>query len=380
MKKKKIFIYIHQGILKGGVEKVFHTLLNNLPLEEYNITVLSVMGYLKDDFEIQLYPHVVKRYCLMWDELSKTNRIKRTVQKIHNRIFPSLFKLYLKLKKYDVAIAAQEGSYASFVINNVNAYRKLLWVHNDIQQCHWTLKHFGSVDAEFNCYKQFDKIACVSEVVMDSMKSTIGKLDNLCVCHNPIDTMMIDQKLKEAPPKRPSDTWFVCVGRLANQKGYDRLINVCKRLNDEGYKYNVSILGDGEDHHVLEQMIQNYNITNICLLGTQTNPYRYINTADWFLQTSRHEGFSLALYESAYCKTPIITTEVAGAKECLGESEFGIVTDNSEEGIYKSMKMVLDSPELHKQYLDAIKMRASFVNLSKRIDNIKSLIDGSDGS
>lgn len=377
MKKIKVFIYLHQGILKGGVEKVFYTLLNNISMEMYDITVLSVMGYLSNDFESNLYPQQVTRHCLMWDEFSQTNLIKRIFQKIHNRYFASLYKKIISHKKFDIAIAAQEGFYADFIDRNINAKKKFLWIHNDIELCHWSLKHFGNIDSELKCYQKFNKIICVSEKVRESMQKVFrDKLNNLCVCHNPIDTHIIDEKIHEILPSRPEHTWFICIGRLVHQKGFDRLIKVCDRLNGEGYKYQISILGEGEDHASLDKLLKELKITNVELLGNQSNPFKFLKNADWFLQTSRHEGFGLALYESAYCKTPVITTDVAGARELLGDSEFGIITENSTEGIYKALKYVLDNPQTHEEFKTKIGKKASTISLQNSITEITRILNG----
>ena len=375
MKKKKVFIYIHQGILKGGVEKVFHTLLNNMPMEMYDITVLSVMGYLSSDFDCELYPKSVRRHCLMWDEFSK-NFYKRVCQKIHNRFFPWLYKQYLKYKHYDIAIAAQEGNYARFIFTKVKAKRKVLWIHNDLRVCHWTGYQFNNYHEEASLYRKFDKVICVSSQVAQGMNEVFGKMDNICVCYNPINITEIEHKIKVSLPKHPDVIWFVCVGRLAYQKGYDRLLEVCRRLNEEGYKFHISILGEGEDRHKIEDLIREYHIHNVELCGNQTNPFKYIKAADWFLQTSRHEGFGLALYESAYCGTPVITTDVAGAKELLGDSEYGIVTANSTDGIYLAMKRVLDNTMEQEIFRTKIRKIAKTISMQSRIDEIMHILNG----
>ncbi len=376
MRKKKIIIYIHQCIIKGGVEKVFYNLINNLPMELYDITVLSVMGYLKDDFDSNLYPNYVKRHCLMWDELSKESSLRRIRQKIHNRIFPIWSKFRLKFQRFDVAIAAQEGMYADFVLKNIRAKKKLLWIHNDIAQCHWTQYYWGTTKAERQCYEKFDRIVCVSQAVANSVETVLGAMSNLAVCYNPIDTNEIDDKLKEPLPSRPSvNPWFVCVGRLCYQKAYDRLIEVCHRLNNEGYKYDITILGEGEDRSMLEQMILDRGIENIHLIGNTDNPFIYMKQADWLLLLSRHEGFGMVLHEAAYCQIPIIATNVCGARELLGDSEYGLVVENSPAAIYRVLKDVLDNPEMRQQYVEAVRRRSYFVDLQQRIKNIQKVIE-----
>lgn len=372
MKKKKIFVYIHQCILKGGVEKVYYNLLNNLPEGKYDVTVLSVMGYLSGDINDNLYPSFVRRHWLYYDEWSNKWVVK-LCQRFHNRFFPMLYKWYLKWCHFDVAIAAQEGLYAKFVDEIVKADKKILWIHNDISICHWTEKIFGSIENECACYKKFDNIVCVSESVEDSMNKVFGSLNNLCVRYNPIDTYEIDRKLKEPLPERKEELLFVCVGRLANQKGYDRMFNVCERLNTLGYKYSVWVIGEGEDKSLLKNMMAEKKLKNIKLLGIQSNPYVYMKQADWFLLPSRHEGFGMVLQEALCCGTPIITTLVAGAKELLGESEYGIIVENSEDGIYNGMKSVLDNPELRQKYVEISAKRKSFIDIRKRVSDIECL-------
>lgn len=376
-RKKKVFVYIHQCILTGGVEMVFNRILNHLPAEEYDITILSVMGYLKDDFDAPLFRPGIKRHCMMWDELSKTNPLRRITQKLHNRLFPPLYKFLLRFRKYDIAIAAQEGAYADFVTDHVRADRKFLWIHNDMSVCHWTLQHFGSAEREEECYRRFTRVICVSDKVRQSMAGLFPQLSNLCVAYNPIDTGHIDECLTAPRPARPDAVgpWFVCVGRLADQKGFDRLIRVCHRLQKEGHEFHVTVLGGGADWQKLEQMLSELHVTNISFLGHKSNPFPYIKAADWFLLPSRFEGFPLVLCEAAYCKTPILTTDVAGAKELLGESEYGIVTENSEEGIYRAMKSVLTDQIQHEKYKTAIKKRSGFVNLQNRISAIRAILD-----
>ena len=43
--------------------------------------------------------------------------------------------------------------------------------------------------------------------------------------------------------------------------------------------------------------------------------------------------------------TPVCTVEVSGMKEMLGENnDWGVVTENSEDGLYNGIKRLLDTP------------------------------------
>lgn len=374
MKKKKLFIYIHQSALRGGVEKVFYNLFQNLPDNKYEITVLNYVVYLTNDLKQVKYKGQKKRLWFYYDEIS-TKPFIRFIQRIHNKIMPTLLPVLLKLQKYDIAIAAQEGMYAKFVEKNIRAKKKLLWIHNDMLLCRFTEKHFSSPTEERQCYLQFDKVVCVSESVKDTMLKRFGEMGNLCVCFNPIDTNEIDCLLREGIPNRPKETLFVCVGRLVEQKGFDRLLPICKKLNDEGFRYHVWIIGEGEDRKKLEAYISDNNLSNVELLGYKSNPFIYMKCADWFLCVSRFEGFNMTLQEATYCGTPIITTLCAGAQELLSNNEFGIIVDNSEAAIDSILHSVLSDKEINKTFKKRIMLRKSFVALNERIKRIDGIMD-----
>lgn len=81
---------------------------------------------------------------------------------------------------------------------------------------------------------------------------------------------------------------FVLVDWLI--KGYDRLLDVCERLNIQGYKYSVWIIGEGEDRFLLEKIIAEKQLGNVKLLGLKSNPYIYMKQADWLLLPSRQKA------------------------------------------------------------------------------------------
>lgn len=372
---KKVFIYIHQSILKGGVEKVFYNLFNNLPDGEYQITVLNYCAYLTDDLKSVFYKGQKHRYWFYYDEWS-SKPVKKFFQRVHNKLMPVILPIWLRMQRFDIAIAAQEGMYAKFVDENIRARRKLLWIHNDMMLCRFTEKYFESPQDEKACYEHFDGVACVSDSVRQSMLVRFGEMNNLYVVYNPIDTNEIDIKLEENLPERGKETLFVCVGRLVEQKGFDRLLPICKKLNDEGFKYTVWILGEGSDREKLESYIQKNRLYNVKLLGNQKNPFVYMKQADWILCTSRFEGFNTALQEAAYCGVPIISTETAGTIELLGESQYGIVLENSDQAIEEGMREVLSNKDIRDKYYLAALKRKDFVSLDGRMEKIRLFING----
>ena len=160
-------------------------------------------------------------------------------------------------------------------------------------------------------------------------------------------------------------------------KGYDRLIEVHRRLIDEGVRHRIYILGIGEEQNYLESKIKAYGIENsFVLLGFRENPYSYVENADLYVCSSRREGFSTAVTEALIVGTPVISTDCSGAKELLGENnEYGLVVENSTEGIYQGMKRMLENPEMLKTYKKQAKIRGSFFSREKTVQAVEEMLE-----
>ncbi|MCC0182097.1 glycosyltransferase [Aeromonas hydrophila] len=132
---------------------------------------------------------------------------------------------------------------------------------------------------------------------------------------------------------------FIAVGRLDYVKGFDLLIEICHRLNNEGYdNYQLLIIGEGSDRPHLVRKIEELHTPNVSLLGHLAYPYQYIEAADFVISSSRAEGFSLVILEALLLGTPVIATRTAGSMELMARLGGGVLVDNNIEALYSAMK------------------------------------------
>lgn len=128
----------------------------------------------------------------------------------------------------------------------------------------------------------------------------------------------------------------VSCGRLHKQKGYDLLIEIAKKINSEPFISNsvmFVIIGDGEEHNKLIRRLKDYRLENVVkFIGYKENVYDYINACDLFLLTSLWEGSPNVLLEALYFNKPVISTEVCGVREIIGNNEEYIVQIYKEKG------------------------------------------------
>ena len=411
MHKKKILIRI--GSLRhGGAEKVLVTFLKNLPKGKYEIDLLLNLYSGKYLSEVPDWINV--RY-LNKGEMITTNRLQDLPKKIFRVLYQGLLKKFpkilysiiLKNKKYDVEFAAIHGMRDEILNSPITSSKKIVWIHNDLTKTEF---HHYTND-EFRKFFGFDKIMVISEKIQkdfEKLAKNETEKNKLVRIYNPIDTEEILSKSEVRSPKseddgswmiedgslksafenaklvtqnskletRNSEPLFVSVGTVFPQKGFDRFLKVHKELLEEGYPHRIKIIGDGYDFENIKNLKTELGVDKTAeMLGFTDNPYPYFKAADFYVLSSRYEGFPTVLFEAITLRKNIIATEVSGVNEMLENGKLGLIVENSEEGIYQGMKKALTNPESFSQYQENLKDYKMPFNLENSVNKIMEIID-----
>ena len=383
--KKKILIRI--GSLRhGGAEKVLVTFLKNLPQNKYEIDLLLNLYSGKYLPEVPTWINVLY---LNKGEMITTNRLQDIPVKAFRVIYQKLLKQFpnllyqfiLKGKKYDVEFAAIHGFRDEILNSPLKSSKKLVWIHNDLKKTE--LYHY--TDEEFRKFFGFDKIMVISEKIeqdFNNLTQNQEEKNKIVRIYNPLDTEEIVLKSQEARSKNSnlgtqnSEPTFVSAGTVFPQKGFDRLLKVHKRLLDEGFHHKILILGDGYDFENIKNLQKDLGVTETStLFGFTDNPYPQIKNADFYILSSRYEGFPTVLFEAITLKKNIIATDVSGVREMLDDGKLGLIIENSEQGIYDGMKKALENPESFDQYAEILKNYEMPFNLQNSVNSIVTILD-----
>ncbi|MEH7109016.1 glycosyltransferase, partial [Bacillus sp. JJ1764] len=223
-----------------------------------------------------------------------------------------------------------------------NAKRKISWVHFDVS------KHGVNKKLYAKLYKKFDNIFAVSEEAKQKLIQQIPIAANKSeVFMNIVQSNLIREMAKEKVifDYNYKGIKIVTVGRLSREKGQDLAIKVLSKLRKNGYEVRWYCIGDGNSRMEFEELINKYELTkHFILVGTTTNPYPYIASADLYVQPSRHEGFCLTLAEAKCLNKPIITTDFTGAYEQIQDGYTGLIVECNENALYKNIKYLFDNP------------------------------------
>ncbi|MBV2165510.1 MAG: glycosyltransferase [Kaistella sp.] len=378
--KKKILIRI--GSLRhGGAEKVLATFLKNLPDDKYEIDLLLNLYSGKYLNEIPSWINVLY---LNKGEMITTNRLQdipvkafRVMYQYVLKKFPKLlYSTILKNKTYDIEFAAIHGFRDEILNSPLKSSKKIIWIHNDLRKTHF----HNYTDNEIRKFFGFDKILVISEQIQkdfENLARNENEKDRIVRIYNPLDTEEIVKKANIGieTTKNPEPV-FISVGTVFPQKGFDRLLKVHKRLLDEGFLHHVKIVGDGYDFENIKNLISELQITETAeMTGFTDNPYPHFRNADFFVLSSRYEGFPTVLFEAITLKKKIIATEVSGVSEMLENGKLGLIVENSEKGIYEGMKKALTQPESFNAYSQQLNTYKMPFTLENSVQSIIKIID-----
>ena len=106
------------------------------------------------------------------------------------------------------------------------------------------------------------------------------------------------------------DNVILGVGQLIYRKGWDVILNIAKDIDADIY-----ILGEGERRKQYEQIILDKQITNVHLVGFQSNEITslYYMAADVFVLPTREDIWGLVINEAMAYGLPVVTTDRCNA-------------------------------------------------------------------
>lgn len=359
MKRKKKILIIMDSLTCGGAEKSLISLLPFLAERNYDLTLmLRARGglfeqYVPENVKIADFPYNASKIGRLlysvslrmpWNKHTHTAEIYwRSIGK-H---FPAL------ADEYDVAIAYQQGFPTFFLAEKVKAGKKICWINADLLKAGYSpvfCKPF---------YSKYDRIVAVSNVIKDTVVYPFftDQKSQIFTCLDILNEGLIkDMSLEyEIEKPRKNQIHITTVGRLVPPKGYDLAISSAKILKDRGHLFVWHIVGGGELHAKLKELIKELSLQDYVILeGEKLNPYPYIAAANIYVQTSKFEGFGITIGEAKILGKAILSTNFPVVYEQITDGRNGIVVEMTPKAIADGIESLIKNPELMRNLIDAV--------------------------
>ena len=190
--------------------------------------------------------------------------------------------------------------------------------------------------------------------------NNIYKIDNDICIPNGSEPLSITDEAEsvkgevEGYKQNPDATVFIHVARHHPDKNHDKLFRTFLRLEKEGYRCILIVLGDHYDSW--KEKLKDSKC--IFLLGAKKNVGDYMAQADFYVLSSDYEGLPMTLLEAMSMGVVPVSTPAGGVVDVVEDGVTGYLTkDFDDEEFYRKVKQAMNekgniSPERIRQYYE----------------------------
>ena len=174
-----------------------------------------------------------------------------------------------------------------------------------------------------------------------------GDLPNIEVIPNA--AMMTSSRYADGRAKR-----VIAVGRLEYQKGFDRLIEAWRivQQTEQYHDWHLDIYGQGEWHEMLEQRIKDYGIAATCAIHAPTkNIGEEYTRSSMLVMSSNYEGFPMVMIEAMACGLPVVSFDFkCGPRDIIDHGKNGLIVPNGDiQGLADAMMLLMSDAPLRQE-------------------------------
>ncbi len=350
--KKKILFVITQ-FYKGGAETSLLNLFHCLDSQKYEVDFL-VLNQIEYQDATSLMGEVPEWIHVFDAVKNRGNGVKleQLAGKIYRRLFHTETYVksavdFVKNRKYDVAISFGEWLSPAFLVKKVNAVKKYVWIHIDLDKADFVNKEeLVKYDSRITGY-----IFASEKSRQSSIHRCPQMTEKSIVVHNILNRQnILSRAAEDVTLPQANDSFLLSVGNLRVEKNYPRQIEVMRILKKKKIPIKWICIGSTVDKNVygeVSELLEKYQLKDdFILCGADDNPYKYMKRAKAVMVLSDHESWSLVISEAKLLGVPVIATNTSGAQEQIVNGETGIITSFQVEEIAEEIEEFLNDLEL----------------------------------
>ena len=376
--QKLKILFIIPSLEEGGAERVLVNLLKRFDYSRFRVDLFVVE---KRGIYFDELPSQVEVFTLFNNEF-----LCKIFNGLHVRFNFNFVYRWLTCRKirghYDAGISFLDSGYTDilfFLKSRIT--RKVSWVHSSYQTYRNFEKFYtGAYKKRVikHRYSKLDTIVFVSNDSKMEFEGIFGHFPSMKVIYNMIDASGVRYKA-EAPVSESFDsnvTNIIALGVLLPVKGYDKLIRAARLLKDDGIRFRIRILGNGDLENELRTLVKDLDLENeVILSGFINNPFPYLKLSDIFVMTSVSEGLPTALCEAMILGLPAVVTDCSGCRELVGSGQYGMMVKQSAVSIYRGLKEMIAMPEKQAYFRKKSLERAEVFNDDAILEQVYELLE-----
>lgn len=317
----------------GGTERVASRVAGALAEEGYEVCFLSLVEQAQRPF-FQLHP-AIPRYQLgnRWIQpgpgyLPLIGRLRRFLkeQRIHILIDVDIVLDALSLpaaRHLDTKVISWEHFNAEFELSV--PYRR------------WILRY---------SVRRSDYVVVLTKGDLESYRRLLGRKERIRQIYNSVDA----PTPVESPDRKNQ---ILSIGRLAPEKGMDKLMQVAAAVLRQNPDWQWLVLGEGECRPELERFLAESHLENqLLLLGNVPDVEGYLRRSSILVSTSAFEGLGMNLLEARRLAVPCVSFAVrTGPVEIIHDGVDGYLVPPFQCGeMAQRINTLIRNPGLREQF------------------------------
>lgn len=244
-----------------------------------------------------------------------------------------IFSKFNKGESFDVAIAFRQCAPCySFVLNKVNAKKKIGFVHGE-------LTYMGDISSWKKYMMSLDKIAYVSNAVKEQFVAAYPELEaNACTIYNTFDVEQIKRLSAQNCDVEfdKNEVNIITVALIDNAfKQTHLIVEICenlKKITDRPFHWYV--VGDGPDFDKTVALAKECGVDDVLtFVGNRKNPYSFVKQSDFTVLTSKSEAYPMVVIESFILGKPMVVARFGSINEMLEVGKHGYIAEQSVESV-----------------------------------------------
>lgn len=379
----KIVYFIPNLIKASGMERVLCVKANYLAElnggKDYKITIITHNHFDQPIF-FDFSPKINIIHFNIKDSIKELHQYRGLERSIRYRKFISTYRQkvedYLMNNPTDIAISMGDGAEHSFLPLIKDGSKKIIEFHFNFKK-----GPFKRIDEKLSLYnirdkyhlyrlkKIYQKYEKIITLTKADEKIWQKYFDNTTTIKNPITITPLSN-----PPLQNKRA--LAVGRLAEQKGFDYLIDAWKIVNEKHPDWSLDIFGDGELKQQLLKQIERNNLQGKIIIHQPTKEIeKTYNEHSIFVLSSRFEGFVLAIIEAMASGIPCVSFDCEyGPRQIINHGENGFLTplENVEQLAQHIIKLI-ENEDLRKEFSQKAVISAQRFSLDKIMIQWKEL-------
>lgn len=371
--KKKI-LFITNAFTCGGIESALYDLIVGMNKDIFDITVFALYKGHEWDEKFQntgvrvvfATPELKNPYNI-FERLKIRNDYKKLAKSKESN-GEGMLDVFFR-ESFDLIICYHGYSNVAACFSLGETAKTIEYVHCAVDSNPAVRK---DVLREAQAIQKCDKIICVSQMAKAQIDNLLGVADKTLVAHNPINYQRVHELAENGDWNQ--DSPYICaIGNFVKGKKFTMLVKIFGQLLEDGLACKLVIVGDGPEMQNIRTAIEENHLSEyVHLTGYQSNPYPILKNAKLLIISSFNEGMPVVAMEALCMGVPVVSA-YPSVQELFGEEVCGMITESTEEGLYRGLKKVLSDEELyHILKQGAIKRSEYYKNDSdlKRIERI----------